>query len=367
MHILILNWRDIKNPKAGGAEIVTMQHAKAWIRRGNKVTWFTSLFGKASKESFVDGVRIVRRGNSLTTYFFGILFYFFSKEKYDIVIDEIHGIPYFTPFFVKKPKLAFIHEVAGEIWNYMYPFPLNIFGRVIEKYYFSLYKHIPFWTDAQSTQVELEKFGIPKKNISIIACPINNIAIRQLPKKEKVPTYIFVSRLVKMKGIETVLDTFSKIIEKQKFAKLWIVGGGDPKYVLKLNQLVKEKNMTRQVIFLGKVSEQKKLQLMRKAHILLHASVKEGWGLVVIEAASQATPAVVYNVGGLRDSVKNNLTGVVLKTNNSQEMATEAIKLYEDRKRYKKMQKNCVVWAKSFSWSKSTAQSLSLLNKVISG
>src|SRR5437879_3318402 len=50
MNILILNWRDSKNPLAGGAEIVTLEHAKAWVRAGHHVTWFTSFVPPGKKD-----------------------------------------------------------------------------------------------------------------------------------------------------------------------------------------------------------------------------------------------------------------------------------------------------------------------------
>src|ERR1035437_3814135 len=115
MNILILNWRDPKNPKSGGAEIVTLEHAKAWIAGGNAVTWFTSEFKGSKREETVEGVKIVRRGNILTVFLYAPIFYLFLKQKFDLVVDEIHGIPFFTPLYVGKPKIAFIHEVAGEI------------------------------------------------------------------------------------------------------------------------------------------------------------------------------------------------------------------------------------------------------------
>src|SRR6185312_6565233 len=127
MNVLILNWRDPKNPKSGGAELVTQEHAKAWVKAGHSVIWFTSCFKGAKNEEMIDGVKVIRRGNALSVYLLAPFFYFFSKNKFDVVIDEIHGIPFFTPLYVKKArKTAFIHEVAGEIWDYMYSFPVNI-------------------------------------------------------------------------------------------------------------------------------------------------------------------------------------------------------------------------------------------------
>src|SRR3990170_217949 len=118
MNILILNWRDTKNPKSGGAEVVTLEHAKAWVKKGHWVTWFTSEFENEKKTEKIDGINIVRRGNFLTVYLHAPFFYLFSGNKFDVLIDEIHGLPFFTPIYARIPKIAFIHEVAREIWDY---------------------------------------------------------------------------------------------------------------------------------------------------------------------------------------------------------------------------------------------------------
>lgn len=364
MHILILNWRDPKNPRSGGAEIVTLEHAKAWVRKGNSVTWFTSKFKNSQKSEKIQGVNIVRRGNFFTVYLHALFFYLFSKNKFDLVIDEIHGLPFFTPLFARIPKIAFIHEVADEIWDYMFPFPLNKIGKFIEPLYFKLYKNVKFWTDADSTIDDLVKKGIKRKNSIAINCSINNKVLSKLPNKEKIPTFIFVSRVVKMKGIEEVIRAFFYILKELKDARLWIVGDGEKSYVEELKETMRSFSISTKVKFFGRVDENKKLELMKKAHLLLHASIKEGWGLVVIEAASQGTPSVVYNVAGLKDSVKDEKTGIVLKENNSKEMAGQAIELLNNKKKYEDFQKNGLLWAKSLTWDKTTSKSLRLLEEV---
>lgn len=365
MNILILNWRDTKNPKSGGAEIVTLEHAKAWVKKGDKVTWFTSKFENAKKEEKIQGISIVRRGNFITVYLLASFFYLFSKNKFDLVIDEIHGLPFFTPLFVKKPKIAFIHEVADEIWDYMFPFPVNKIGKFIEPLYFKLYKNVKFWTDANSTIDDLVNKGINRNNCVAINCPIFSKSIKTFPRKEEVPTFIFVSRVVKMKGIEEVIRAFFYTLKELKDAKLWIVGDGDKRYVEELKETMRAYSISTKVKFFGHVSEKEKLELMKKAHLLLHASVKEGWGLVVIEAASQATPAIVYDVSGLRDSVKNGRTGIVLDENTAKEMAKQAVTLIKDEKRYNELQKNALCWANSLTWENATTQSEALLNEVL--
>jgi glycosyltransferase involved in cell wall biosynthesis len=363
MNILILNWRDPKNPKSGGAEVVTMEHAMAWVKAGHDVTWFTSKFKGARRKEKVNGVNIVRRGNFLTVHFLFFLYYVLNSKyrNFDIYIDEIHGLPFFTPLYVRKPKIAFIHEVAGEIWDYMFPFPINKIGKFIEPFYFTLYRNTKFWTDANSTIEELTRYGIKKQNCIAIPCPANSKPVSSLSLKEKKPTFIFVSRVVKMKGIEEVIKAFFHILKTAKDGQLWIVGDGDPRYLEYLKKTMHTYTISTKVKFFGKLSEDKKLELMRKSHLLLHASKKEGWGLVVIEAASQGTPAVVYNVAGLRDSVKNGKTGIVLSKNTPLEMARQAIKLINNKQEYYKLQENAVDWAKSLTWKKATQQSLNLI------
>ena len=100
MNILIFNWRDPKNPKSGGAEIVTFEHAKRWVARGHKVWWFTSSFKGALSHEVIEDVHIIRKGSELSTFFLASLFYLTSPITFDVVIDEIHGVPFFTPLYV---------------------------------------------------------------------------------------------------------------------------------------------------------------------------------------------------------------------------------------------------------------------------
>lgn len=365
MKILMLNWRDPKNPKSGGAEIVTLEHAKAWVKAGHEVTWFTSRFKDATKEEIINGIQIIRRGNSFTVYFFAPFYYLFSKNKFDVIIDQIHGVPFLTPLYIKKPKIAFIHEVAEQIWDHTYPFPINKLGKTFEALCLKFYKRIPIWTDAESTIIDLEKYGIKRSYCTAIPCPINTTPLKKLPIKEKNPTFIFVSRIVKMKGIEDVIKAFTAISKDRTYAKLWVIGAGEKRYINKLKDMIKKYSIEKNIHLFGKVSEKKKYQLMRRAHLLLHASIREGWGLVVIEAASQATPSVVYNVSGLRDVVQNGKTGIVLKNNSPEFMAKEALHLLEDKNRYKGFQKKCLLRAKKFKWGDVTAQSLLLLNRLV--
>lgn len=380
MRILILNWRDVRHPKSGGAELVTMEHAKGWVGEGHSVTWLTARYAGAPKESIVEGVRFVRRWGEHSIYLYAPFYLLANARFFDVVVDEVHGFPFFSPLFTHKPVVVFIHEIAGEIWDFMFPFPKNVIGKFLEHLYFRLYRHCLFWTDAPSTVSELVERGISGEQCTAIPCPIimdnrlqmndkrsmkshKSLIINHI-SKEKFPTFLFVSRVVRMKGIEEIVKAFSFIARTQTNAKLWIVGAGEAAYIEELTRMMAEYGIEDRVTFFGNVSEKRKFDLMARAHLLLHASVKEGWGMVVLEAAAVGTPSVVYNVPGLKDVVQNGKTGIVIENNSPQKMAEAALRLLRDQKQYRQFQKNGKVWAKSFTWPDAIHKSLRILRSV---
>ena len=371
MKILILNWRDIKHHNKGGAEMVTCEYAKAWVRAGHKVTWFSSASKNQKKEEIVEGIKIVRRGNELFTVHLAAFFWYlkYGRGQFNLIVDQFHGVSFLTPFYVREKKLAFIHEVTKEVWllNPL-PKPFNLligyFGYFIEPWIFRLYRKVLFLTVSDSTKNGLVNFGIPKKNITVIHNGIRVKKSKPFPKKEKLPTIIFLGALAKDKGIEEAIKAFGSICQKEKNFQFWVVGGGAPLYLKKLKSIVKSLRIGRKVKFWGFVSEDKKFELLARAHILINPSIREGWGLVVIEANKMGTPTVAYNSPGLRDSVVNNRTGIICKENKASELAKNIIKLVEDKKLYCRLQKGAMDWSQQFSWRKSTQKSFKLIEKV---
>lgn len=190
MNILIFSWRDTGHPNNGGAEQVTHEHAKAWVKAGHSVTLFTSMYPYAMWEEELDGVQIIRRGSELLTVQLNAFFWFLKHRKeFDLIFDHFHGIPFFTPLFTKKPKIGFIHEVAKEVWKvnslpwYISWLPALI-GPTIEKLTFTLfYSKIPFITVSNSTKKDLVALGIPESSITVIE---NGLTLpKKLPKGEK--------------------------------------------------------------------------------------------------------------------------------------------------------------------------------------
>ncbi len=368
MNILIFSWRGPDHPNAGGAEIATHEHAKAWIKAGHKVTLFTSSYEKGSGSEVIDGVHVIRRGNQyLAVHISAFFWYIFGKHiKYDIVVDQFHGIPFFTPLYVKTKILGFIHEVATKVWGKNdFKKPLNylpaIIGPIVEPLIFKMYKNIDFMTVSDSTKSDLIGFGIKKEKIFVIHNGINRVSVKNI-KKDKILT--FLGALSKDKGIEEALRIFSEVKRKDEEWSFSVVGRGNSEYLNYLKRMARDLNIADNLAFMGYVSDKKKYETLAKSFCLINPSVHEGWGLVNIEANSVGTPVIAYKVKGIIDSVLDGKTGMLFEKENVHQIALEIIKLFNDKKRYEIMSKNCLKWSGKFSWEKSAKESTVLVESL---
>lgn len=373
MNILIFSWRGLGHPQAGGAESVTHHHARAWVKAGHTVTLFTASYKGASKEEIIDGVKIKRMGSQyLTVHILAFFWYLFQNQKFDLVVDHFHGLPFLTPLYVRVKKMAIIHEVAKEVWflNPL-PWPLNLtigaLGYLGEPFVFLLYKKIPFMTAAQSTKNDLISLGIPQKNIEIVP---HGIVTKEssLKLKEKKPTITYFGVMSKDKGIEDALRCFYLLDQQRpKGFNFWIVGRPETwKYMIKINSLIDKFGLKGKIKMWGFVSEDLKFKILAQSHILINPSVREGWGLVVIEGGAMGTLTIGYNVPGLRDSIIDKKTGIICEENTPENLSLNVTRLLSDKSYYNRLCLNALKWSKNFSWEKSVKESLLFINKIMS-
>ena len=367
MNILILNWRDIINPESGGAEVLTHEMAKRWVKQGVEVVQFSAAFKGASAQEVLDGVKIIRDGSadirSLNIPVHIAAYNWYRRQKrgrFDVVIDEIHGIPFFTPWYVKGKKVALICEVADQIWNAAFSFPINVMGRAIERSYFGFYRDIPFLTISPSTKVELLHMGLRNQQVTVLPMGVSLPKSSTTHRKEKDPTMIFVARLTKAKGIEDALGVVCRLISRFPKIRLWVVGQGSKKYMEYIEHAAEKMGIKDRVTFFGFVSQEKKFELMSRAHILIAPSLKEGWGLTVPEAGYVGTPSVGYDVEGLRDVIMDEKTGL-LSQSAPRAMAKEIIRVLQDKTLYKKLESGAMQLAKTYSWDKTAGAALSVM------
>ena len=299
MRILILTWRDLAHPQAGGAEVYTEQVAKRWVAAGHAVTLFAADVAGRPGDEVVDGYRVVRRGGRLSVYRAARRWW---KDEgrthgYDVVIDMVNTVPFQAHRWVTDvPVVGFAHQTCEDIWPTMAPSPAAQLGRyVLEPRWLAGYREVPMLAVSQSTRQALLRFGVT--DVTVVPEGYEPPAAPPISDPPDRPTLVWCARHVAYKRPFDVLAAASMARRDVPDLQVWMLGGGP------LLEDVR-RAAPAGVHVLGRVSEQEKHQRMADAHLHVATSMREGWGLVVSEAAALGTPTLAYDVPGLRDSTR---------------------------------------------------------------
>ncbi|MEM3442379.1 MAG: glycosyltransferase family 4 protein [Candidatus Bathyarchaeia archaeon] len=360
LKILVFNWRCWVNPAMGGAEVFTREVLSRWVRWGHEVTLFTSAFPGCRKKEVVDGVRVFRDGGKYLVYLKARKYYenYFSKENYDVVIDEINTRPFFAPKFVKNGEkiVVLIHQLAREYWFYEMPFPVSYVGYYfLEDRWLRNYVGFPTVTVSDSTKQDLLALGF--KNVYVVPEGLNFEPLGKVPAKEDYPVVVYVGRLKRAKRPNHAIKAFRLVKESFPCAELWIVGNGPFRRDL-------ERMAFEGVKFYSGLSDGVRRELVRRAWVLVNPSVREGWGLNVVEANALGTPCVAYDVAGLRDSVVDGVTGLLSENENIKDLAEKIVRVLEDGPLRERLSINALEHAKKFNWDKTAEEFLKVLERA---
>lgn len=363
---VIVAWRDMWHPQQGGAEVYITQVAHKLRDAGYNVTFITEKYSNSQNEETIEGIKYIRMGNAITLH---IAFPRYYKkhlaDKTDVLIENFNAVPFGIPK-LNSNNLTVIHHVQEHEW-------IKVFGKLIGTFianYFrkrlkKVYSNQKIVTVSPSSKQELVELGFKKKNIKIIYNGIKVPISNSIEKPKENINIISVGRIKNTKNIHEAIEMINHSVNKMgvRNIQLDIAGKGEDEERLK--NLVNQYQLNDHVKFWGFVSEEKKLDLLKNAHLHVQFSRKEGWGITVIEAAATATPTICYRVPGLIDSVKDNTGYFVDKTlkESWQKVITD---IKENNQRYKNKQEKCLLWADNFKWSKQMEYFLDYLEEKYS-
>ena len=351
--IAIFCWRDPLSPKAGGGEVYLYEQAKWWVRQGCDVTWAAERYPGSKREETLDGIRIVRRGRGLAVFAAVPFWHLFESDKrYDFIIDVMNGVPFFTPLYSMKPKICLLYHVHAHHFREELPrlaaeFALWIESRLVP----FVYRFTRFATISDSTKREMRVLGISRLPIAMIHSGVSDDCVPG--RKATAPTILYVGRIRRYKQVRKLLEAFASVKARVPDARLIIAGSGDD-----LPSLREETRNAGQhdVEFLGRVDEATKIRLMQEAWVFAMPSQLEGWGIVVVEAASCGTPAVAYDVNGLRDCIIDGVTGYLAA--DDAEFAERLFDVLTDPGVRERMSSEASAWSARFSWERTAARTL---------
>ena len=366
MRILLFNWQDIKNPAGGGAEVYLHQIFKRLAAQGHEITLLCSQFSGAPQDDVIDGIRIVRRGNrSLFNYSVPIEYVKrFRREHFDIVIDDINKIPFYTPMYVREPLLGMVMHLFGTSIFKEASFPAASYVYCAERFALSVYGNTPLVAISQSTRSELLLHGCRQENIYLVPCAVNHAAYRQLPGAARSEPIIgYVGRIKKYKSVDHLLRAFAIVLKIIPEAKLVIIGDGDGRPAFE--QLSHELQIDHAATFTGYLPLEEKVRLLNQMQIVVNTSAKEGWGLTVTEANACGVPAVASDVPGLRDAVIDGETGLLYEYGNIEQLAEKILLLLRDEHLRTRLTNGALEYAQSLTWDKSAKAMLEVIETVL--
>lgn len=367
MKILIVEYRDITHPEAGGAEVILLEIFKRIVAAGHRVDYLCNGHGQAPAEEVIEGLRILRRGRQ--PYFNILVPWVYRSELrrngYNLIVEGIDKLPFFLPWFERSvPVMCIVPHLFGSTVFKEASWPIGAYVYAHEKLIPRVYRNCLFSVLSQGTRDDLKARGIPERQIQIVYSGISQDQYEPPPRKPFAdhPILVYLGRIKKYKGIELGIEAVRLLKDKYPTIEYQVIGSGD--YLDELKRVARAAGVERHVTFVGHKRGREKTERLQQASLLLYTSPKEGWGLSVIEANLCGTPAVASDSPGLRESVVDGRTGFLAPHGDVRVLADKIDCLLSDGDLYGRFSAAAIVWGREFTWERSTRETLALMERA---
>lgn len=367
MRILLLNWQDRHNPLAGGAEIHLHEIFRRLAERGHEITMLVSGWPGALAQEQVDGMQVYRVGRRYT---FGLHApragrQLLARKRYDVVVEALNKVPIFAPAWAGVPTVLVVHHLFGTSAFQEAAAPVAAATWLLERPIPRVYRGVPTQAISHSTADDLVARGLRRSDIRVIHPGVDLAFYTPPPEPRRTaePTFLYLGRLKRYKGVEIILEALARLRERGCAARLAVAGRGTREPHLR--RLAARLGVADRVDFLGFVTEEQKRELLRTAWANVLVSPKEGWGMINIEAAACGTPTVASDAPGLRESVLHGRTGLLVPYGDPQALADALQSLARDPARVEALGQEALRFAARFSWDAAAEQTEAHLCEVL--
>jgi glycosyltransferase involved in cell wall biosynthesis len=364
VRIAILNWRDLTHPDGGGAERYAVNVATGLVQRGHEVTLMCADHGQAPRDETVDGVRLRRRGGRIGVYpqaLRGVRSLERVESPFDVVVDVQNGLPFFSPLVTKTPVVSLVHHVHREQWPVVFgPLTARIGWGIESRLSPRVYRGLQYVAVSGRTKDELAALGVDPSHIAVIHNGTDEPMCTDVSRSPD-PTIVVLGRLMPHKRVEHAIEVLAKLRDSYPDLRLRIIGAGW--WAPKVRAHAEACGVSDRVDHLGFISEEHKHAELAAAWVALAPSIKEGWGLNVVEAASHGVPTVAYHgAGGLSESIEDGRTGLLV--NDLDAMAAAVSELLSDQVLRDTLGAAARVHAQGFTWEGTISSWEDLLARV---
>ena len=365
MKILAFNWRCTRHREAGGSETNLFEQARHWVAAGHSVTVVTARGASDQDlpaEETLDGVRVLRMGGRFTVYIRAAIYLVRYGRSYDRVLDVANGIPFFTPLFTGTPTTLLIHHVHDRQWHEEFPRLLAEFGRFLElRVVPFIYRQRAVIAVSSTTRDALLLTGFRRDQVRIIHNGIErprDLSADDEGAAHAVPRIVYLGRLKQYKRLERLVDATAALLPAHPGLRLEIAGDGDARD--SIEEAVRAHGIEHAVTVHGFVDDADKARILASATVFATPSMHEGWGLSVIEANSYGTPAVAYDVPGLRVAIRHDETGLLAADTPAFVDALDRVLSQPELRA--RLSAGALAWASQFDWQSCADATLSVLH-----
>ncbi len=366
LRILVVNWLDRENPQAGGAETHLHEVFGRLARRGHEVTALVSGWPGCAPRTTLDDIDVHRTGRRYTFSITAPRYYrkSLAERRFDVVVEDLNKVPLYTPFWTEAPVVLLAHHLFGTTAFQAAAFPVAMATWMLERDVPKVFKNIPTIAVSASTKEDLVRRGMIAERIRVVpnGIDLDFFSPGSAPRTDR-PTLLFVGRLKKYKRVDLLLDAVALLAAESVEVELLIVGEGEERPALEAR--IRRLGLSSHVRMLGFVSEEEKREAFRRAWIHVLTSPKEGWGISNIEAAACGTPSVASDAPGLRESVVDGRTGLLVPHGDVGALAAAIRSLLADGPLRERMGREGRAFAERFSWDASADGVENVLREVV--
>ena len=364
MKILLIEYRDITHPEAGGAEVILLEVFKRIVSAGHQVDYLCCGHAGAKPEERIEGLRILRRGHQ-PEFNFRVPWVYrreLRQNGYDLIVEGIDKIPFCMPLYERQvPVLCVVPHLFGTTVFREAALPVGLYVYAYERLIPWVYRQCRFSVLSEGTRDDLVRRGIRADRIRVIYSGLSQEQYGAPAEKPATdhPILVYLGRIKKYKGIELGFHAVKLLRDKYPTIEYQVVGTGD--YVGALRQLSEQLGVSANVTFTGLKRGREKTEILRQASVLLYTSPKEGWGLSVVEANACGTLVVASDSPGLRESVLHGKTGFLVPHGDVPALAQRIDQLLADPALYGRMRTEAIAWAGRFTWERAARETLELM------
>ena len=359
----VLAWRDLDDPDAGGSEVHADEFMRRWAAAGLDVLHRTSAGVGIPAEAVRNGYRVVRRGSRYSVFPRTVAAELMRRMgPYDALVEIWNGVPWFSPVWCRRPRITFLHHVHGPMWDQILPGPLAGLGRALEmRLAPPFYRRTQVVTPSDATRDELLHLGFRPERVTAVP---NGVGEQFSPggSRSDAPLVVAVGRFAPVKRFDELVCAAAVARERVPGLRLELVGSGP--MLDEIRGVIRDVGGEGWVELVGSVTHDQLVDHYRRAWVVASASLAEGWGLTLTEAAACGTPAVATDINGHRSSVVDDVTGVLAPLERLGDALADVL-LDDDRRA--RLADAALARARTLTWEASATGVLRALHAQVTG